>query len=65
MWYNNGGPNLNQRNYDERLRLNQLCHNGQVESVLNEPTTKNYNQVDHILADKQMKGKLFTTSLRK
>ena len=40
----------------------QLCQYGQLEILLHEPTIKSYNQPDHILGDKSLKGKIFVTS---
>ena len=57
-----GDLNLNPRENNDQLRLAQLCQNGQLEILLQEPTIKSYNQPDHILGDKSLKGKIFVTS---
>ena len=57
-----GDLNLNPRNDSDMERINQLC-NGKLEMALREhTTTDSKNQIDHILADKVLKSRIFVTS---
>ena len=54
--------NLNPKSESDKYQITQLC-NGKLEMVLNEETkTNTNNQIDHILADKIQKGRMFVTS---
>ena len=57
-----GDLNLNPQKPSELERINQLCSE-KLEIALNEETTTDSkNQIDHILADKMLKGGIFVTS---
>ena len=57
-----GDVNLNPSNESEKERINELC-NSRLEMALNEQTTTDSkNQIDHILVDRELKGRVFATS---
>ena len=56
-----GDLNLNPRDASEKARLNQLCAN-KKDIALKEVTTRQKNQLDHILVDKCMKNNVYVTS---
>ena len=56
-----GDLNLNPMNESEKLLLELLCGTEQ-QQYLKEITTKEYNQLDHIVADKSLEGQLYATS---
>ena len=56
-----GDLNLNPAIPAEKKLLNVLCGENKF-LALEEITTDNFNQLDHIIADKSLKSKLFTTS---
>ena len=57
-----GDLNLNPRINSDRQRLNQLCQNDKLRSILNEPKTKNYTQIDHILGHRSLLEWVYATS---
>ena len=57
-----GDLNLNPIIQSEKERINQIC-NSRLEMAMNEQTTTDTkNQIDHILVDKVLKGRVFVTS---
>ena len=56
-----GDLNLNPINDPEKKLLNLLCMEDK-KIFLNEITTTQYNQLDHIIADKSLEERLYTTS---
>ncbi len=57
-----GDLNLNPKNDCDRQRLSQLCQDDKLKSVLNEPTTKNYTQIDHVLVHRNLLERVYATS---
>ena len=57
-----GDLNLNPRIINDRMRLRQLCQNEKLDILLKESTTRNYNQLDHVLGDITLRGNVFATS---
>ena len=57
-----GDLNLNPKLSNDKKRLDQLCQEGKLEPFLNEPTTKSFSQIDHILGSSSLKGKVYVTS---
>ena len=57
-----GDLNLNPKNPSELQRIQQLCNGNLQMALQEETTTDSKNQIDHILAHKTLKGRIFVTS---
>ena len=65
--YNNcdvimGDLNLNPKYESDQERINQLCNDNLEMALKEETTTDSKNQIDHILTDKTLRGRIFVTS---
>ena len=56
-----GDLNLNPRKEAEILRIKELCQE-KLEMALKEDTTTDFNQIDHILIHKRLRGSVFVAS---